>query len=124
MSLACRLCSSHITGQGSTFACCGKEKLVQAMRSQKSPLARNRSQSRKWMLCCICQDILASNWNGRYAFQLLAKVGNLLSRRCSTKSRARTPWRGIRDLQMRSQLQDGPDLDKCELRRFVRKAIV
>ena len=61
------------------------------------------------MPSCICQDILASNCNARFGFLRLARVGRVRSRRCSSKTRAPKPWRGIRDSRTRSKRRHGPD---------------
>ena len=65
---------------------------------------------------CICQDILANNCNARCGFLRLARVGRVRSKRCSHKTRAPKPRRGIRDSRMRNKRQHGPDFDRCESR--------
>src|SRR5258708_39215690 len=86
-------------------------------------MVQNGSRWPKLMLCCICQDTLAKNWNEHSAFLPSAKAGELHSRRCSEMRRAHDPCRGIQDSQMRSKLRHGPDSDKCESRISVTKAI-
>src|SRR5437660_8915998 len=98
-------------------------RLRRATALSKLPTVQSESAWPRLTPSCICRDILANNWNERYGFLHLARVGSLPFKRYLRKSQARSPSKEIRDSRMRNKHQHGPDFDRCESRISIRKAI-
>src|ERR1700675_1180912 len=123
MNLGWQPCSFLITDQGSTFACCRKEKLGRAMKLQKSLKVQSESVSPTLTHSCICQDIPGSHCNARCGFLHSARVGRVRSGQCSSKTCIPKLRRGIRDSPLRNKNRLGLAFDRCESQIFTRKAI-